>query len=176
MRLLIALSVFLFVGSTQAEEVSASEASILELMEITQARKMSENMIAQLDVVMQNMIDQVAGDESFMPGEKAAVDNMRAKVAAVVSGQLSWSVMEPDLIQIYREAFTQSEVTQMIEFYRTAAGQAIISKMPLVMQRAMESSQVRMQAVLPVFDQIQREFVEEVAACRAAKVAEPPQL
>jgi len=68
---------------------------------------------------------------------------------ALVRAEYNWAVIEPDMIDAYQKTFTEEEVTAMINFYSTLAGQAAIIKIPQLMQVVMAGSQVRMQALLP---------------------------
>jgi uncharacterized protein len=70
-------------------------------------------------------------------------------MAQVLREELSWAVMRPGMAQIYRETLTQEEVNGLIAFYRTPAGQALITKMPQIMQRSMVYTQSRMATVSP---------------------------
>lgn len=50
----------------------------------------------------------------------------------------------------------------MITFYRTSSGQAVIEKMPLVMQNTMAAVQSIIQDLLPQMQEIQQEFLAEL--------------
>jgi hypothetical protein len=60
----------------------------------------------------------------------------------------------------------QTEVDGLIAFYKTAAGQALIDKMPVVMQNTMTEMQQMMQ---PMMQRIQRMHQEIVAEIQAQK-------
>ena len=65
---------------------------------------------------------------------------------------------------IYRNTFSQAEVDGMLGFYRSPAGQAVIAKMPLVMQNTMQSMQGRMAVMMPRIQELQRDTVARLRA------------
>ena len=52
-------------------------------------------------------------------------------------------------VKIYAESLDQADVDGLIAFYQTPAGQAMLSKMPLVAQKSMEAVREMMGSVLP---------------------------
>lgn len=83
---------------------------------------------------------------------------------ASVRELMRWEVLEPILIDIYRQSFTQSEIDGMLAFYRSEVGQAVIAKMPVVMQNSIQAMQARVAALMPKLQQLQRETVAQLIA------------
>jgi len=143
-------------------EGGASKASIQELMAVAQTRKMLDSTWTQLDGWIQaSMKDSMAGQPLNAAQEKIAED-MRAQLVALLKEDLSWSSLEPDFIEIYQKSFTQKEVDGMLAFYKSEAGQAVIAKMPLVMQNSMQIMRGRMSVLMPKVRKIVQESVEKM--------------
>ncbi len=66
--------------------------------------------------------------------------------------------------RIYMESFTQDEVDGMLAFYATPAGQALIKKMPVAMQKTMEAMQQMMGPMMQKLQAIQSESIAELQA------------
>jgi hypothetical protein len=81
---------------------------------------------------------------------------------------LDWNSLVPIYLHTYRASFSQDEMDSIIAFYKTPGGQALIRKMPLVMQNVMTEIQALTQPLQKKFQQIQREALEEL------KVLPPP--
>ena len=69
-------------------------------------------------------------------------------MSAMFKEELSWKVLEPMFLKIYRESLTQYEVDGMVDFYKSDAGKALALKMPLIMQKTMQSMQERMMVMV----------------------------
>ena len=162
--LLIAL---LFVSTIiYAADQPASEASVKKLIEITQSKQLIDNMQTQMDSMMRSTMKKMIGNKTLSPEQEAIIEDMQKQIVTAFASDMNWETLEPDFIDIYRKSFTEDEVTGMLDFYRTPAGQAVIKKMPVVMKYSMEMMQNRMIAVMPKIQQIQKEAIEKLKATR----------
>jgi hypothetical protein len=165
MKLFVVLALCLVTGAAQAADQAASEASVRELLEVNQTRKLVDGMFGQMDTMMQASMKRATGDAVVTPEQQAVFDRMRAKLITLIRDEMKWEILEPELMEIYRQSFTEEEVIGMLGFYRSPAGQAMIAKMPRVMQQSLETSQKHMAAMMPKLQQLQKETMEELKAC-----------
>ena len=149
-------------GSTVALAAPASENSIRELLAVTQARNMLDGIRSQYEGMMNSSVQQALKGKTPTPTEQRAIDNMKTKMIDLLQGTLSWEKLEPVYVRLYRESFTEEEIAGMLAFYRTAAGKAVIQKMPILMQKSMLETQNTMMAMMPKMQKIQQEFVAEM--------------
>ena len=74
--------------------------------------------------------------------------------------------MEPEIVAVYRESFTQEEIDAQLSFYRSPGGQAVIAKMPMVMQKSMEMSQRQMHRLMPKMQALMKETLSDAKAAK----------
>jgi len=79
---------------------------------------------------------------------------------------LDWNKLEPMYVRVYQKSFTQGEVDGLIAFYSTPAGQALINKMPMVMQNTLNELQQMMQPMTQAMKRMQQEVVAEIQAAK----------
>jgi hypothetical protein len=72
-------------------------------------------------------------------------------------------------VRVYQKSFSQEEVDGMIAFYKTPTGQALLNKMPLVMQNTMTEMQQMIQPMMKRVQQMQQEIVAEIQAKKDKK-------
>ena len=130
-----------------------SEASVKQLLEVAQARKLIDSVMSQMDTLMLQTIQQVTQGKEVSPKIQKEIDKQQAEVTGLMKELLDWSKLEPMYVRIYQKTFSQTEVDGMIAFYKTPAGQAVIAKMPAAMQNTMDEMQ---QMMLPVMQKMQR--------------------
>lgn len=147
-----------------ASDAPASEASIRELMEITQASKLIDGVSVQLDGMMQNTIARSLAGKNISPEQQQVIDEMRTRLVGILTQNLRWDQMEPMMIEIYKQTFSQAEIDGMVAFYRTDIGKALIAKMPLVMENSMKAVQERTASITPQIQQLTRETIEKLQA------------
>lgn len=150
-----------------AAEAPASETSVRELLTITQSQKLVDGTMGQVDAMMQRSMKQALAGQTLTADQQRIMDNMRTKMIALFREDMKWETLEPMFIDIYKQSFTQKEVDGMLDFYKSEPGQAVIAKMPLVMQNTMQAMQGRMAVMLPKLQQLQQDAIAELKASRA---------
>ncbi|PYI94349.1 MAG: hypothetical protein DME97_02510 [Verrucomicrobia bacterium] len=140
----------------------ASEASIKQLLELAQAHKLIDSVMNQMDNLMQQSIAQATKGQKIPPKVQKDIDQRHAEMIAMMKELLDWSKLEPMYVRVYQKTFSQQEVDGMIAFYKTPAGQAVIGKMPAVMQNTIEEMQQLMGPVMQKMQQMQQDVVAEM--------------
>jgi hypothetical protein len=141
-----------------------SEASIKQLLEVAQARKLVDSVMAQMDNLMQASIAQATRGQTIPPKVQKDIDQQHAEMVGMMKELLDWTKLEPMYVRIYQKTFNQQEVDGMIAFYKTPAGQAVITKMPAAMQNTMDEMQ---QLMGPVMQKMQRTQQDVAAQMKA---------
>jgi hypothetical protein len=107
---------------------------------------------------------QAVEDKTPTPRQQQAITNFQNRVAGLMKDQLSWAKFEPMYLRLYQQTFTEEEVKTMLEFYKTPGGQALISKMPLLMDNLMREMASMLADVKPKMQSIQQDFAAEMKA------------
>jgi hypothetical protein len=135
-----------------ADEVSKN-AKIKEIMQLTHSDRMLTQVFDQIKSTLKTQLNKMDG-----PAEvRQAQDEVQQKMMALIADRLSWDKVKPAFIKIYAETFTEGEIEGMLAFYKSSAGEAMLEKMPELIQKSMVISQQLMGDVMP---EIQR-IVEE---------------
>ena len=141
-----------------------SEASIKQLLEVAQARKLIDSVMGQMDMLMKQTIQQATQGQDVPPKVQKDIDKRQAELVGFLKELLDWNKLEPMYVRIYQKTFTQPEVDGMIAFYKTPAGQAVISKMPAAMQNTMNEMQQMMAPAMQKMQRMQQDVVAELKA------------
>jgi len=140
------------------------EASIKQLLETAQVHKLLDSVMTQMDTMLQQTIRQVTQGRKVSPKIQKDIDQRQAEMVAMLKDMLDWKKLEPMYVRVYQKSFTQQEVDGMIAFYRTPAGQAVITKMPVVMQNTMNEMQEMMTPVIQKMQKMQQDVTAELKA------------
>ena len=143
---------------------SPTDASIKQLLEVAQTHKLVDSVIAQMNNLMLQAIAQATKGQQISPKVQKDIDQRRDEMVSLMKELLDWKKLEPMYVRIYQKSFTQPEVDGMIAFYKTPSGQAVISKMPAVMQSSIDEMQ---QLMGPVMEKIQRTQQDVAAELKA---------
>jgi len=149
------LLAFAFPLLIHADEASKA-AKIEEMLMLTHADKIVDQMIAQMQPIMAAQMKKNLPDET-----RAAADEMQKKVMQWMSEKLSWQKMKPVYVKIYADTLTEEEIAGAVEFYKTPAGQALLNKMPILMQKSMTYVQEMMGDIIPEIQKMVSEEIEK---------------
>jgi hypothetical protein len=149
-------------SAAAANNAPASDASIQQLLELTNSQQMLASMKGQMTAMMNASMQNATRGQTITPARQAILDRMAAQMSAVVADMLNWDVLLPIYMRTYRDSFTQDEIDGAIKFYKSAAGQAYVKKMPLAMQNVMREMQDFMKPVQEKMMAIQKESIQEL--------------
>jgi uncharacterized protein len=139
-----------------------TEASIKQLLEVAQTHKLVDSVMTQVDNLLQQTIAQATKGQTIPDKVQKDIDQRRSELLAFMKDLLDWKKLEPMYVRIYQKTFSQQEVDGMIAFYKTPAGQAVISKMPAAMQNSIDEMQQMMGPVMQRLQQMQHDVAAEM--------------
>ncbi len=157
-RVTAALLLALCCCAAQAEP--ASKATIEELLEVTQSQKMMDAVYAQMDGMMKQSTQGMVLSEAQRP----IMEKHLAKSAALIKQELSWDKIKHPMAEAYARVYTEAEVRDIIEFYKSPAGQKMLAKMPELMQESMVLIQESMKDLMPKIAALQQALQKELKA------------
>ncbi len=142
----------------------ASKDSIKQLLKITKSEQFLGQMSPQISNMMHSSIEKFTQGKQLTTKQELALVNYSQELGKIMQEQLTWAKLEPEMIKIYAEEFTQQEIDGMIQFYKTPVGQSTIDKMPIVMQKSMQVGYKQMDAITPKIMQAAEKFAKEMQA------------
>lgn len=149
-----------------AAEPPPSEASLRALLEVTRARDTLDTMLEQMDTAMAASMRQSLGGQALSDPQREVLEQMSTQMSGLLKQEMAWDKLEPGMLDVYRQSFTQAEVDGMLSFYRSDVGQAVVAKMPLVLQNSMKLTQERLAAIMPRIQALQQEYVAKLQAAK----------
>jgi hypothetical protein len=152
-----------------AAEAPPTEASVRQLLEVSQVHKVLDTMMAQMDQLMNQMMQQVTQGQPVSPAVQKQIDAGRAEARSMVKELLDWSKLEPIYLRVYQKSFTQKEVNDLIAMYQTPGAQALVNKMPIVMQNTIGEMQPLMQPVIERMRRTQQQVMAQIQAEKGKK-------
>lgn len=142
-KILVALAlVFAFTVSAQNNKEADNLDELFELMDM-------DSMVETMYDQMQSIYTEVEKDVDISSEELAINQKYREQMTDIMKKEMSWQAMKFDLKQIYLQNFTESEIADMLIFYKSPTGQSVLRTMPVVMQESMKLGQAMAQKAIP---------------------------
>jgi hypothetical protein len=149
-------------AAAAANNAPASDASIRQMLELTDAQQTIAGMKGQMTAMMNMSMQNATKGQTITPERQAILDRMTANMSAVVTDILNWDDLLPMYLRTYRAAFTQDEIDGIIKFYKSPAGRAYVKKLPLLMQNLMGEMQGFIKTVQDKMLAVQKESMQEL--------------
>jgi hypothetical protein len=149
-------------AAVAANDAPASDASIREMLDLTNAQQMIEGIKGQMTSMMNAAMQNATKDQTITPARREILDRMKAKMSTVATDMLNWDQLLPLYLRTFRASFTQDEIDGVIKFYKSPAGRAYVKKLPLVMQNVMKEMPEIMKPMQEKMAAIQKETSQEL--------------
>lgn len=130
--------------------IAASEAD-MEAEKLLNALNMQGTMTKSMDVMLEMQVKQNPAIHPF----KGVMKNFYNKY-------MSYESLKPDLIKIYSNTFTASELKEISAFYKTSLGQKMLLKLPSLMEQGGKIGAARVQKNMPELQQMIAAEIERI--------------
>ena len=159
-RLFLLLSILACTLVAHADDASKL-AKIQEFFKVSKMDQMMAQVMKQtMDQVNSGMTQQIMGVQ-LSPDQQQKVDQLTDKVRKIVSGALSWDNLEPEYAKIYADAYTEQQIDDILAFYKSPTGQAMVEKAPDLIKQASAISHDRLAVVIPELQKLMKDFAAQ---------------
>src|SRR5882762_7757157 len=156
-----------------AQDAKPAEQSIRQLFEVMHSSNLLNAYLTQIDGTVRASMQQALAGQQLNPKQKQILEDMGREIGALVKAELNWPAIEPMMIDVYRNTFSQHEVDGMLTFYRSDTGQAVIAKLPAAMQQSMTSIQGHVKTLTPRIAQLEKDTAAQLKAAADPQPAAP---
>jgi hypothetical protein len=116
------VAMFMLTAQGAGETVTSShDQAVLEFLKVVGIEK---TMTASANAVVQGLIQ-----------VNPPLAPFRDIIAKWATKHITWEAAAPEITKIYKDAFTEIELRDVIAFYKTSTGQKVLLKLPEVMQQ-----------------------------------------
>jgi hypothetical protein len=152
-----------------AQEARPTEASVRRVLTAAHLNTILDTYSTQIETSLRGGVQHELAGQTLNAQQSAIMQQMQDKLVALMREEMDWKRMEPQIIELYRNTFTQREVNGMLKWYTSPTGKAVVAKEPLVTQQISDYAQERVQDVVPKLMQLQKDTIAQLQAA-----ASPP--
>ncbi len=157
MRLLFSIfSAALLLWTPARADDATRIAKIQELMRVSDTDQMMKQVLDQVKAMASSQLNR-----TDIPADaRKSADELLDRIMALTEARLD--KMKTMLAQVYADTYTEEEIDGILAFYKSPAGQAMLKKMPLLMQRSMAVSQQAMADLMPEVQKMTAEMQQKM--------------
>ena len=95
------------------------------------------------------------------PAQQKLANEFQDKLNQVLAPVITWDNLKPIYVNLYAKNFTEPEIDGILAFYKSSAGQAMVTKSPQLMSEANQTVRQRVVAVQPKVQVLMKEYMEK---------------
>ncbi|GGF53504.1 DUF2059 domain-containing protein [Alteromonas lipolytica] len=166
-KILLILFTSLCISSNALAE-TGQRATVEALLLASGADQMVNTMYDQMDVAMISMSRQL----DIKDAEREGFEKHMKNVNQLLRDEMSWEKLRDPMIDLYMAHYTEQELQDMLAFYQSETGQAMVRKMPEVIAASMQITQGMMGDIMPKIQAMTKQYSESLRTQRAKKKAD----
>jgi uncharacterized protein len=138
---------------------SSKTVKVHELFRLIKLDKLSAQMMDQVMAqINSGLVQQMTGVQISAADQKK-LDDFSGQVKLIVSSAVAWEKLEPDYTKLYTDAYTEQQLDDLLAFYKSPTGQAVVEKTPILLKESSALAQKRMTAVMPDLQKLVKDFI-----------------
>ena len=103
------------------------------------------------------------------PDQQKLENEFQDKLMQMVTPLVSWNNLKPTYVNAYAKTFTDNELDGILAFYKSPAGQALVTKSPQLMTDANRTVQQNVVALQPKIQLLMKEYMAKSRTVQPAK-------
>lgn len=136
---------------------AAKNAKIEELLALTHSDRMMSQTFDQVRAATLAQVDKL----NVAPDQRRTVQQAEEQMLGILQDAMRWDKIKPSIVKVYSETLSEEELDGILNFYRSPAGQALLEKMPMLMQRSMGVAQQVIAEVMPRIEKMTEDLKQK---------------
>jgi hypothetical protein len=163
-RWILMLAVVMVVAPVGARADEASkQAKVKELFAVMHMDHSLDRTRSAMEQQVQATAKNAPGTEQMTPEKKKMQQEFVDNSMKVVDENFGWSELEPAYVKLYADTYTEAELDGILAFYKSPAGQALLTKTPELSAGVMQIVHGHMGDFQPKMQGLQELYVKAMA-------------
>ncbi len=162
-RLVLLLVLVLCLPLTAHADEATRRAKAKQMLTLLHVESQIQQSAANMQMQILSEIEKTAGSNPTSDNKSKIADTEK-KISQLIEQKLSWKVLEPSFVDLYAKTFTEQEMDQIIVFYKTPSGVALIQKMPEIDAQVNQYTGSKLQEIQPQVNQLYSDLRNSLAA------------
>jgi hypothetical protein len=159
------VALLLCIGAPVFADEASHAAEAEKFLKLTNADRIAVPVHAQV----QQMFAQRFSQTQAPITQKATLERYQAKADAELEKAIGWDKLEPELVKLYTETFSEAELKELMAFYKTPLGNKVLAQMPQLAGRSAQIAQAHLQPAVPQVNKLLNDMTAELQAAKPAE-------
>ena len=160
----------LMLPQARADDAS-KRAKVEELFTVMRLDRTMDQLVAAVRQQTSSMMRSMPGFEGMTPKQQKLVEEYQGKVSALVSDAVGWKALQPQMVTLYANTYSEDEVDGLLVFYKSAVGQTMLDKTPELTTKSLQLTQEKAIGLQPQIEYLMADFAKQFSAAGAPATA-----
>ncbi|MGH8353335.1 MAG: DUF2059 domain-containing protein [Pseudomonas sp.] len=158
LRILCTALLFACVSGPALADSASHAANAEQFLKLAHADKLAVPVYAQVQQMFAQRFTQAQAPE----GKKALLESYQAKANAALDKAVSWDKLKPEMVKLYTDNFSESELKDLIAFYQSPLGKKVLEKMPTLTAQSAQMTQAKLETAVPEVNKLLADMAKEL--------------
>lgn len=149
--------------AAHADEAS-HRAKAEQMLTVTKSDTQMQTQLAALEARINELAKQQSGVAPLNPEQTKLTDAYQKQIHDITLDEVGFEKIRPLIVQYYVDSFSEAELDGILAFYKTQAGQALITKTPDLAMKSTALVQNRIKEMQPKLATVTQEYVAKLKA------------
>jgi uncharacterized protein len=144
----------------------AKRAAIEELLTLMKVDETTKQLLPQVQQMMVQATEKAIPPElQNSPDQSKLKDELRDfqnRLFDLLKDKIAFANMKPQYVRAYDETFSAEEIAGIATFYKSPAGQAFVTKLPVLTSKTMQLTQGMLMELMPELQKMNATWAEEM--------------
>lgn len=146
-----------------ADEAS-HRAKAEQMLSVTKSDTQMQTQLAALEARINELAKQQSGVAPLNPAQTKLTEDYQKQINTITMDEVGFDKLKPLIVQYYVDSFSEAELDGILAFYKTPAGQALITKTPDLAMKSTTLVQNRIKELQPKLASVTQDYVAKLKA------------
>lgn len=174
-RLTLPLAIAVLAALPVAHADDASRrAKAEQMLSVTKSDTQMQTQLSALEARINELAKQQSGVAPLNPEQTKLTTDYQQQIQSITKDEVGFDKLRPLIVQYYVDSFTEPELDGILAFYKTPAGQALLTKTPDLAMKSTTLVQNRIKEMQPKLATITQEYTTKLKAAAAPSSGAAP--
>ncbi len=159
----LALAALATLPVAHADEAS-HRAKAEQMLAVTKADTQMQTQLSALEARIQELAKQQSGVAPLNPAQTKLTDEYQKQIHDITLDEVGFDKVKPLIVQYYVDSFSEAELDGILAFYKTPAGQALITKTPDLAMKSTTLVQNHIKELQPKLATVTQDYLAKLKA------------
>jgi len=156
------IPLLLCAGGSALAATAGHVATAEKFLLVVRADKLTVPVYAQV----QQMFAQRFAEARAPQSKRSLLERYQARANTALDKAVGWDKLKPEMVRLYTETFSESEMKELLAFYQSPLGQKVLTNMPALTAQSAQMTQAALETAVPEVNRLLDDMQHELGGTK----------